>query len=320
MKRLMESAGFEVALDEYTTHVRHGTDMYQPFIALANACFSKLSGSDLGYCGDDPTIVVGSDANEKPDVLNALDELVPGVIERNRNRLASTSGSPARQRLDHPRFSIFLGLEAKNFEKESYDDPYLQCSRYALELFSNGGFSNCAIAVLVSRDSLELLYYDHSAVINSEPLRFTEDALTFLAILFTFRRLDPERWGYPQLELPAETAKRFFHCVLEWDGWELKLQGTLCQAHGSVGLRGSKRPSRHSPPLSRHRCWQDMELGGVSAKLLHKLDEGVYTARMIRIIIQEEKGIDSLGAEELAEAFRGIFQCTFTSQTRNITI
>jgi hypothetical protein len=44
------------------------TELYQPFVELANYCIGKKAKIQL--CRDDPTIVHGSDAERKPDVVS----------------------------------------------------------------------------------------------------------------------------------------------------------------------------------------------------------------------------------------------------------
>ncbi|KAJ7718758.1 hypothetical protein DFH07DRAFT_933460 [Mycena maculata] len=44
------------------------TELYQPFVELANYCIGKQAR--IQFCRDDPTIVLGSDAERKPDVVS----------------------------------------------------------------------------------------------------------------------------------------------------------------------------------------------------------------------------------------------------------
>ncbi|KAJ7833519.1 hypothetical protein B0H14DRAFT_3710545 [Mycena olivaceomarginata] len=124
-------------------------------------------------------------------------------------------------------------------------DPKIQCASYALELLSNGGLRSHVIAVLVSRNSLELLYYDRSLVLKSQPLDFTEDTTSFLAILFGFGNLTPTQWGDPASTLlKAPTVATFsddykamyFGYVLTLsEGWQLQLGNVIFRAHGIIG-------------------------------------------------------------------------------------
>ncbi|KAJ6580325.1 hypothetical protein B0H10DRAFT_904714 [Mycena sp. CBHHK59/15] len=137
-----------------------------------------------------------------------------------------------------------LGLPPKRLRTENVD-PKIQCASYALELLSNGGLRNHVIAVLVSRNSLELLYYDRSLVLKSQPLDFTEDTTSFLAILFGFGNLTPTQWGDPASTLlKAPTVATFsddykamyFGYVLTLsEGWQLQLGNVIFRAHGIIG-------------------------------------------------------------------------------------
>ncbi|KAJ7917810.1 hypothetical protein B0H13DRAFT_314367 [Mycena leptocephala] len=44
------------------------TELYQPFVELANYCIGQRA--KIQFCRDDPTIVHGSDAERKPDVVS----------------------------------------------------------------------------------------------------------------------------------------------------------------------------------------------------------------------------------------------------------
>jgi hypothetical protein len=47
---------------------KHETELYKPFVELANYCLGRKS--KIQFCRDDPTIVLGSDAERKPDTVN----------------------------------------------------------------------------------------------------------------------------------------------------------------------------------------------------------------------------------------------------------
>ncbi|KAJ6459432.1 hypothetical protein C8R47DRAFT_1226573 [Mycena vitilis] len=155
----------------------------------------------------------------------------------------SASGSKKR-RSDDP-----SGPPAKRTKAQ--EDPQLQCASYALELLSNGGLRSHVIAALVSRNSLELLYYDRSIVLKSKPLRFTKDARTFVAVLAGFAGLSLPQWGHPKLlaapkqlakapestDLPFPNSYRDMYggYTLELTGWKLTLQDVIFRAHGIIG-------------------------------------------------------------------------------------
>ncbi|KAJ7761919.1 hypothetical protein DFH07DRAFT_739775, partial [Mycena maculata] len=130
----------------------------------------------------------------------------------------------------------------------------LQSASYALELLSNGGLRSHVVAVLVSRNSLELLNSTELRSFNrvtSEPLRFTspDNRATFLTVLSGFAHLSSPRWGYPELleppaipqPLPPKPLKGFWrgmykdHVLELRDGWKLTLGKLLFRAHGVIG-------------------------------------------------------------------------------------
>ncbi|KAJ7025736.1 hypothetical protein C8F04DRAFT_1127406 [Mycena alexandri] len=302
----------EVANKE-TSH--RETTMYRPFIELANRCLIDLGlrkkkpvDSDLIFCRNDPTIIRGSDAQRKPDVLNVLmgimkarklniDELLdkgpsepfywPNVLafwEFKRGKTKTTADvatvakqpssksktktkahAPTRQ---SPRGSTQVNsaksetsdarlevTDPSSAQKPSGSDnndqsvktasPQIQCASYALEVLSNGGLRSHVISVLVSGKSLELLYYDRSIVVKSQPLDFTDDLSTFLAILHRFGSLNTAQWGYVPLvpiprPLPPGSTSTFSPSFYDGDelnlrDMTLKLGVIVFRAHGIIG-------------------------------------------------------------------------------------
>jgi hypothetical protein len=51
----------------------------------------------------------------------------------------------------------------------SPDLSMLQCASYSLEMLSHGGLRSHVIGALVTDDTIQLLYYDRSTIIVSEP-------------------------------------------------------------------------------------------------------------------------------------------------------
>ncbi|KAJ7243568.1 hypothetical protein B0H12DRAFT_1188494 [Mycena haematopus] len=163
----------------------------------------------------------------------------------------STSGSHHSTSESRKRSGDMLTPTGPSKRSKKADDANLQCASYALELLSNGGVRSHVVAALVSRNTLELLYYDRSVVVKSEPLRFTrpENRAAFLAVLSGFGNMDSPQWGYPKLlappanqqPLPDKPTKGFWRSmhedhVLELkDGWKLKLGKILFRAHGVIG-------------------------------------------------------------------------------------
>ena len=134
--------------------------------------------------------------------------------------------------------------------------PKLQCASYALELMSNGGLRSHIISVLVSRNDIELLYYDRSMAIKSTPVHIAnaENYPTFLSILSGFSKLDRLEWGYPNLLMPPVAPntpqelpvtgpldKDFWRDMYKGyvlklnNGWVLTLRDIVFRAHGIIG-------------------------------------------------------------------------------------
>ena len=63
----------------------------------------------------------------------------------------------------------------------SADLSMLQCASYTLEILSHGGLRSHVISALVTDDTIQLLYYDHSIIIVSRPVNFLEDPSRFVA-------------------------------------------------------------------------------------------------------------------------------------------
>ncbi|KAJ7882819.1 hypothetical protein B0H14DRAFT_1458935 [Mycena olivaceomarginata] len=152
---------------------------------------------------------------------------------------ASGSGSGQMRASD-----TSLAPPSSKKSKLTKEDPRLQCASYALEMLSNGGLRSHVISVLVSRNSLELLYYDRSLVVRSRPLHFAEDTATFISILWGFGSLTrPQRGLVPKklLEEPKTAVfsddwkQMYTNHVLNLNGWTLKLEDVIFRAHGIIG-------------------------------------------------------------------------------------
>ncbi|KAJ7875176.1 hypothetical protein B0H14DRAFT_2437500 [Mycena olivaceomarginata] len=308
------------------TEFSRETELYHPFVTLANWCLGQMhTTGDVQFCRNDPTIVLDSDADRKPDVVNVAEAIIKkrdgvdnlskdgpkdspfywrellsfwefkfedipeekekepkekkassskakpkvasqqdqpqsGTIRVTRQTAKQKEKAPQSTSSSHHSTPVALMLSGDALEvvaptkkPKKEVPPKLQCASYALELLSNGGLRSHVIAVLVSRNSLELLYYDRSIVVKSLPLRFTraENRPTFLAILSGFGNLNRPRWGYPRLltapdvpqTLPAKgpLAEDFWrgmykgHVLRLRDGWTLTLEDIIFRAHGIIG-------------------------------------------------------------------------------------
>ncbi|KAJ3807773.1 hypothetical protein F5876DRAFT_47412, partial [Lentinula aff. lateritia] len=219
----------------------------------------------------------------------------------------------------------------------------IQCASYALELLLNGGLRSHMIAVLVSRNSLELLYYDRSLVLKSQPLDFTEDTTSFLAILFGSGDLTPTQWGDPAsalLKAPTVApfsddynAMYFGYLLTLSEGWQLQLTNVIFRAHGIIGCvvmkwswvattrkeeiyivkkavehADANRPSmRHHLPNIYHYPQQTPQC----QEFLLANFKDAYEEHILRIVAQEELHpiTDLTDSTELAGAFKQIFEC-----------
>jgi Fungal protein kinase len=119
----------------------------------------------------------------------------------------------------------------------------LQCASYALEMLSHGGLRSHVIAALVTDDTVQLLYYDHSIIIMSPPLNFLEDSSRFVVMLKAITDLSLKQWGYvdkirpaPLLDNPRKGEDIFNGLeLLLKNGTRLKLEGTVFHQHGLIG-------------------------------------------------------------------------------------
>ena len=98
-------------------------------------------------------------------------------------------------------------------------NPMLQCASYALEMMSYGAVRSHVIGALITDDKIQLLYYNHSIILLSEPLNFLENPTTFIAMLHAMVKLSRSQWGYvmPLHPVPVTASPHTF------DGMELKL-------------------------------------------------------------------------------------------------
>ncbi|KAJ7221637.1 hypothetical protein GGX14DRAFT_670581 [Mycena pura] len=122
-------------------------------------------------------------------------------------------------------------------------------------MMSNGGFRSHVIGCLITNSFLEIVYYDHSAVIVSRAIDFKKDLRSFIQFLHAFVSGGESVWGShwilkePQTgfrtkeraiqlqELPRAVcvdAFKNFTLSLQ-DGSMLTLGTTVFQAHGLIG-------------------------------------------------------------------------------------
>jgi hypothetical protein len=83
----------------------------------------------------------------------------------------------------------------------------LQCASYALEMMSHGGLRSHVISALVTDDTIQLLYYDHSIILVSEPVNFLEEPSHFVAMLHAMGNLELSQLGYADIITPPPLLK-----------------------------------------------------------------------------------------------------------------
>jgi hypothetical protein len=118
----------------------------------------------------------------------------------------------------------------------------LQCASYALEMLPHGGLRSHVIGSLVTDDTIQLLYYDRSTIIVSDPVNFLGELSRFIAMLQAIGNLTPSQLGYAKTIKPAPLLDNPRRTDI-FDGLELRLSdGTLLRLgktvyhqHGIIG-------------------------------------------------------------------------------------
>jgi hypothetical protein len=161
-------------------------------------------------------------------------------------------------------------------KKRRVDDTssMLQCASYALEMMSHGGLRSHVISALVTDDTIQLLYYDRSIILVSEPVNFLEEPSHFVAMLHAMGNLELSQLGYadlitppPLLENPRRTEDIFDGLKLTLnDGTGLLLGSTIYQQHGIIG-RGTCVVRAQYIGGSGARCDDDGWVGSLVVKL-----------------------------------------------------
>src|ERR1700729_4220606 len=119
----------------------------------------------------------------------------------------------------------------------------LQCASYALEMLSHGGLRSHVVSALVTDNTIQLLYYDHSIIIVSQPVNFLEDPSHFVAMLHAIANLTLPQLGYAEVVKPAPLLDNPCQTTNIFDGLELKLSdgtrllfgSTIFHQHGIIG-------------------------------------------------------------------------------------
>ncbi|KAJ7263487.1 hypothetical protein C8J57DRAFT_1719047 [Mycena rebaudengoi] len=69
--------------------------------------------------------------------------------------------------------------------------PRTQCTSFALELLTYGGLRSHAIGAFITNTSIELLYYDRTIIVKSEPFDFAQHPARFMSIEYARRCRKP---------------------------------------------------------------------------------------------------------------------------------
>jgi Fungal protein kinase len=103
---------------------------------------------------------------------------------------ASGSGSNRHLQASSPDTS------PKSEEEETLKPGMIQCASYALELLSRGGLRSHVIGALVTDGDVQLLFYNRSICIVSEPLNFLAHQGRFISLLKAMNNLTLSQWGF----------------------------------------------------------------------------------------------------------------------------
>jgi len=171
-------------------------------------------------------------------------KLAPANVANTRT-VAATRSSTSSKRPSGGDVSRETSRKSKRRKKDAdVDVDELQCASYALELLSHGGLRNHVIGALVSDNSLQLLYYDRSIILISEPFDFIVDHSHLVITLNALAGFNARQWGYalpplePAYSLPEPRDRdRLFdglRLTLK-NGRQLRLMDTIFHQHSLIG-------------------------------------------------------------------------------------
>ncbi|KAJ7903267.1 hypothetical protein B0H13DRAFT_2335120 [Mycena leptocephala] len=311
--RISESREFGQLLAKYRQEFTYETDLYHPFVELANHCTDQLLGSgkrdeNTVFCRNDPSIICGSHGQRKPDVVTVKhadlkigarghvpDNLSKGgptresgmvpfhwrdllgfwefkvddpdneasapavpkqETESKKSRATRPVAPTDRETRSKPSVpsGSSLGKRSRNIsppaerapKRSKTIPPEIQCASYAVELLSHSDLRTHVIGALVTRNSIQMLYYDRSIVVKSEPLFFTTAPIPFITMLSRIASLTRAQWGYsaalkeastPSVGLSDGISDRTFvgKTLKLTNGWTLRFGNTVFGAHGLIG-------------------------------------------------------------------------------------
>jgi hypothetical protein len=71
-KKIADKEEFKKLMEKYCEVVAHETGRYVPFVEMVNYVFHQIGPGTVQLCRNDPTLLWGSYASRKPDVLGVL--------------------------------------------------------------------------------------------------------------------------------------------------------------------------------------------------------------------------------------------------------
>lgn len=176
-------------------------------------------------------------------------------------------------------------------------DDLVQCAGYALEMLSHGRLRTHALGLYIHNGHLELLYYDRSIPLRSEPICFTKDPLSLVALLYTLQNLSEEEWGYSVVTQPSSTNATSRKTQRGRD-----VKATLVKEHTGIGMEGSELTLKDGSVLQlKEKLFRQHSLIGRGTC--------VYTAQVKKLGTEPK-----LQSSELDEEI--VVKLTFTPNTR----
>ena len=133
----------------------------------------------------------------------------------------------------------------------------VQCASYALEMLSHGGLRSHVFGALITDNNLELLYYDRSLPVHSDPVCFLKNPASLVAFLYCMRHLTFSQWGHvirispsPPTLNPLQGAQLKLN-----NGTILELGGLIFRQHALIGrgtcvIRASVKTPQSNDPWS----------------------------------------------------------------------
>ncbi|KAJ7029047.1 hypothetical protein C8F04DRAFT_963313, partial [Mycena alexandri] len=192
-------------------------------------------------------------------------------------------------------------------------------------LLTYGGLRSHVIGALITNNLIELLYYDRSIIVKSQPFDFVQDTARFITMLKGVADLTENQWGYhPLLDAPHPTTL-YPKSVLTrpFDGSEIKLDNgrsltlgeTIFQSHGIIGRgtcvsRAKMEVEGKEPEVIVKWSWPaktrtpEAELVGIATDLATASGDSWVLNHLPKILHAEQKEFDANSPQQrLSERF-----------------